>query len=252
MGYFTYNNRNVYYTELGSGRPLLLLHGNTASSNMFGGIAEQFAINRKVVLIDFLGHGRSDRLERFPVDLWYDEAMQVITLLRERQYACADIIGSSGGALVAINVALETPELIGKVSADSFEGERALPAFTENLREEREQSKLNPGAAMFYKAMQGEDWASVVDNDTDALVRHSAELGAFFHKPLNTLKPDILLTGSLGDEFVAALAPDFFEKTYGDMIAKIGHGSIHLFAHGGHPAMLSNQAEFVRLSEQFL
>lgn len=252
MSYFNYKNKNVYYEELGSGRPLLLLHGNTASSNMFSGAAEQFAVDHKVILVDFLGHGRSDRLKRFPADLWYDEALQVIALLRERQYGCADVIGSSGGALVAINAALEAPELIGKVIADSFEGERALSAVTESLRAERERSKLDPGAVMFYKAMQGEDWACVVDNDTDAVVRHSAELGAFFHKPLNTFKADILLTGSLEDEFVSSLAPDFFEKTYGEMLTKIGHGSMHLFAHGGHPAMLSNQAEFVRLSEQFL
>lgn len=252
MSFFTYNGKSVYYAELGSGRPLLLLHGNTASSNMFGGIAEKFAEGHRVILIDFLGHGRSERLSRFPSDLWYDEAMQIIALLRERQYESADIIGSSGGALVAINAALEAPALIGKVIADSFEGERALPAFTENLAAERERSKLDPGAAMFYKAMQGDDWESVVDSDTDAIVRHSRELGAFFHKPLCELKADLLLTGSLEDEFVSTLCPNFFAKTYGELLAKAGHGSMHLFEHGGHPAVLSSGTEFVRLAEQFL
>ncbi|HQA96877.1 MAG TPA: alpha/beta hydrolase [Clostridia bacterium] len=252
MSRFIYNGKNIYYTELGDGRPLLLLHGNTASSNMFGGVEEQFAANHRVVLLDFLGHGRSDRLERFPADLWYDEAMQVIALMRERQYESVDIIGSSGGALVAVNAALEAPALVGKIIADSFEGERALPAFTENMKEERERSKHDPGAVMFYKAMQGADWESVVDNDTDAVIRHSRELGIFFHKPLCAMQADVLLTGSLEDEFVTALEQDFFRKTYGELLSKIGHGSMHLFEHGGHPAMLSNQAEFVRLSEEFL
>lgn len=252
MSYFSYCGKNIYYSDMGSGRPLLFLHGNTASSNMFGGIAAQFAVNHKVVLIDFLGHGRSDRIDRFPTDLWYDEAMQVIALLREKEFESADIIGSSGGALVAIKVALEAPELVGKVIADSFEGERALPAITGNLREQRAQSKFDPDAVIFYKAMQGDGWESIVDNDTDALVRHSQELGTFFHKPLGALKADILLTGSLEDEFVTTLSQDFFEKTYGDLIAKIGHGSMHLFEHGGHPAMMSNPDEFMKVSEQFL
>lgn len=252
MAYFQYNGKNVYYTEQGSGRPLLLLHGNTASSNMFGSIAGQFAAAHKVVRIDFLGHGRSDRLNCFPADLWYEEAMQVVAFLRKRQYENVDIIGSSGGALVAINAALEAPTRIGQVIADSFEGERALPAFTENLAADREQSKRDPGAVLFYKAMQGEDWASVVDHDTDAVIRHGREIGAFFHKPLSALSANVLLTASLEDEFVSALGPDFFEKTYGEMLKKIGHGSMHLFAHGGHPAMLSNQEAFVRLAEQFL
>ncbi len=252
MSYFTYSGKNVYYEEHGNGRPLLLLHGNTASSNMFGGVTEQFTAHHKVVLIDFLGHGRSERLDRFPTDLWYDEAMQVSTFLRERQYENIDLIGSSGGALVAINVALEKPESVGKIIADSFEGERALPDITENMARDRERSKLDAGAVMFYKAMQGKDWESVVDNDTDAVIRHSREFGAFFHKPLCDLKAEILLTGSLGDEFVCALEPDFFEKTYGELLSEIGHGSMHLFADGGHPAMLSNRTAFVQLAEQFL
>lgn len=252
MSEFTYHGKTIWYAERGSGKPLLLLHGNTASSNMFGGIAEQFAKNCKVILLDFLGHGRSDRLERFPADLWFDEAMQVITLLRERQYQSVDVIGCSGGALVAINAALEAPELIGRIVADSFEGERALAAFTKNLVQDRAHSKLDSGAVMFYKAMQGEDWESVVDNDTDALIRHSREIGAFFHRPLCGLKADILFTGSTEDEFASALGSDFFEKTYEEMLTKIGHGSMHLFPHGGHPAMLSNGAEFVPLVGRFL
>ena len=252
MSFITYNGKNVWYEELGSGKPLVLLHGNTASSNMFGGIAEKFADNHRVILIDFLGHGRSDRLNSFPADLWYDEAMQVTALLRQKQYKGADVIGCSGGALVAINAALEAPECIGKVVADSFEGERALPAFTQNIAAERAASKLAAGAVAFYKAMQGDEWESVVDNDTDAIVRHSREIGAFFHKPLNALGADILLTGSLEDEFGSALCPDYFEKTYKGMLDKIGHGSMHLFEHGAHPAMLSNQAEFLLLCEQFL
>lgn len=252
MSSFPYHGNTIWYEALGSGFPLLLLHGNTASSHMFGGVAQQFAKRRKVILMDFLGHGRSDRLERFPADLWFDEAMQVIALLRWLQLARADIIGSSGGALVAINAALEAPELVGKIIADSFEGERALPAFTEQMALDRERSKLDAGAVRFYKAMQGEDWESVVDNDTGAVIRHSREIGAFFHRPLRELKAEILLTGSLEDEFTSVLGQDFFEKTYGELLMKIGHGSMHLFARGGHPALLSNQAEFVPLAERFL
>lgn len=252
MSYFSYHGKNVWYAEKGGGKPLLLLHGNTASSNMFGGVAEQFAETHKVILLDFLGHGRSYRLDRFPTDLWYDESMQVIALLRERRYKNVDIIGSSGGALVAINVALEAPELIGKVIADSFEGEQAMTAFTENVTNDRACSKLDADAVAFYKAMQGEGWESVVDNDTDAIIRHSRQIGTFFHRPLCDLKADILLTGSREDEFASALGSDFFEKTYGELLAKIGHGSMHLFTHGGHPAMLSNYSEFVRLAERFL
>lgn len=251
MSYFRYKEKNVYYTEVGSGKPLLLLHGNTASSNMFLSIAPLYADKNNVILIDFLGHGKSDRLDIFPTDLWYDEAQQLIAFLRDKGYAGANIIGSSGGALVAINAALEAPELIEKVIADSFEGEFPLKEVTQSLAAGREASKHNEGARAFYRAMHGDDWERVVDCDTDAILRHEKQRGRFFHRELTELKADILLTGSRQDEFLAALSPDYFDRTYGDMLGKIGHGKMHLFDTGGHPAMLSNQAQFVSLSQHF-
>lgn len=251
MDYFIFNDNHVYYKEFGTGTPLLFLHGNTASSNMFTEIAEKYRKNFKVILIDFLGHGKSDRLKEFPTDLWFNEAEQVIAFLREKQYTNVNIIGSSGGALVAINVALEAPDLVNKVIADSFEGEKPQKTFTENIKEDREYSKHDENAKMFYVYMHGSDWEQVVDNDTDAISRHAKEIGVFFHKPLQLLKADILLTGSKRDEFISALSPDYFEEVYGKLIEKIGHGKIHLFNTGGHPAMLTNSEEFYQLSMNF-
>jgi pimeloyl-ACP methyl ester carboxylesterase len=251
MPYFTYNGYSCYYEEKGEGRPLLLLHGNSASSTMFYEIADQFALHYKVILIDFLGHGQSDRVEQFPADLWYDEARQVIAFLKQKNYKDVLLIGSSGGALAAINVALEAPELIDKVVADSFEGEVPLKEFTENVIKDREASKQDKDARMFYEYMHGSDWEGVVDNDTDAIVAHAKTIGYFFHKPLNTLKAKILMIGSKEDEFTSAVGKDFFAETYGGMIKKIGHGRYHIFEKGRHPACLSNRDEFFNISHKF-
>lgn len=251
MSYFNFDNKRVYYTEFGNGTPLLLLHGNTASSNMFAEIAEKYKKNFKVILIDFLGHGKSDRLDKFPADLWFYEAKQTIAFLREKQYSKVNIIGSSGGALVAINVALEASELVNKVIADSFEGEKPLKAFTENIEVDRENSKQNENAKAFYLYMHGLDWEQVVDNDTSAIIRHEKEIGKFFHKDLQSFKSDILLTGSKEDEFIGTISPNYFEKVYGELVSKIGHGKINLFETGGHPAMLTNQDSFYQLSMEF-
>lgn len=252
MSYIKYQSKNIFYQELGSGRPLLLLHGNTASSNMFLSIAEEYSKQYKVILFDFLGHGKSDRIEHFPVDLWYEEAQQVIDFLRQKNYSDVYIIGSSGGALVATNVALERPDLAKKVIADSFEGEASLEGFTANIFKDRENSKQNVEARMFYEAMHGDDWESVVDNDTYAIAKHAKTIGKFFHKQLNELRSTILFTGSQEDEFVKFIRPNYYKNVYVNLIKKIGHGDMYIFDKGGHPAMLSNGDSFVSISKEFL
>ena len=230
---------------------LLFLHGNTASSNMYAQIAEKYKQHYRVVLIDFLGHGKSDRLDEFPVDLWFYEAQQVIAFLKEKQYTDVNIIGTSGGAMVALNAALEAPELVVKVIADSFQGEQANKAFTQNLLIDRKRAKEDPGARAFYAYMHGSDWAQIVDQDTDAVIRHEKEIGRFFHQPLHELKADILLTGSRKDEFMCAVSEHYLEDVYKNMLSQIGHGKMHLFSSGGHPAMITNQDEFYQISRNF-
>lgn len=247
-----YQGKRLHYTDQGAGTPLLLLHGNTASSNLFYGIDRCYAAGFRVICPDFLGHGASDRLEGFPPDLWFFEAQQTIALLQSLNLGPAHLIGTSGGALVAINVALEAPELVGKVIADSFEGDHSLPAVVDLLAVDREASKQDENARQFFTYMHGEDWEGVVDNDTAAVLRHHRELGRFFHRPLSELKADVLLTGSREDEFLLTLGPDFMEEVYRGLLAQIGHGSLHLFPSGPHPAMLSNPEDFYRLSLDFL
>lgn len=65
MSYFNYQSKNIYYTETGNGKPVVFLHGNTASSKMFEPLLPLYEEHCKVILLDFLGHGRSDRLVDF-------------------------------------------------------------------------------------------------------------------------------------------------------------------------------------------
>lgn len=248
MAYFNYQSHEIYYQEIGNGTPLLMLHGNTASSVMFSEIATKYTQDYKVVLIDFLGCGKSDRVHQWAEDLWYDEAMQVICLLEEKRYQKVNIIGTSGGALAALNIALERPDLVNKLIADSFEGERANLAVTEALQLGREASKQNTGAKMFYEMMNGPDWEAVIDADTQAIIAHANHIVDFFHKPLTELKPDILLMGSRKDSFFPT---GFYDEVFAQILHKTGHGQQHLFDYGDHPAMLSNQDEFVAISKAF-
>ena len=83
MSYFAYQGMRIYYQEYGKGTPWIFLHGNTASSassRMFEPLLPLYQSHGKIVLIDFLGNGQSERLPTFPSDIWADQGRQVVEL----------------------------------------------------------------------------------------------------------------------------------------------------------------------------
>ena len=159
-----------------------------------------------------------------------------------------NIIGCSGGALAAINVAHEYPELVNALIADSFEGTEADPEITNQIKIGRAQAKHFDGFVSYLQMLHGDDWEDVFDCDTDAVLRHASEVGKFFHKPLSELRVKLLLTGSLEDDmFPKEHCKGLFEK----ICAETEYAQMHIFEHGGHPAMMSNQDEFVELCKSF-
>ena len=65
MSYFNYQSKKIYYKETGSGKPIVFLHGNTASSRMFELILPLYEDKFHVILIDFLGHGNQTGWKNF-------------------------------------------------------------------------------------------------------------------------------------------------------------------------------------------
>ena len=122
MSYLTFHSKKIFYKEAGRGKPLIMLHGDTASSRMFEFLLPLYRENYRVILLDFLGNGQSDRVDRFPENLWITQAEQVIALIEHLKIEKVNLLGTSGGAWVAVNTALKRPDLIDKVIADSFDG----------------------------------------------------------------------------------------------------------------------------------
>lgn len=98
MTFFEYQSKQIYYEIIGNGEPLIMLHGDTASSKMFEMLIPMYQQYFEVILIDFLGNGRSDRIERFPANLWVTQADQIIALIEHLQLNEVNLLGTSGGA----------------------------------------------------------------------------------------------------------------------------------------------------------
>lgn len=248
MSYFKYHSKRIFYKEAGSGKPLIMLHGDTASSTMFEMLLPLYQEHFRVILIDFLGNGKSDRVSKFPADLWISQAQQVIALIEHLQLDKVNLLGTSGGAWVAINTALERPDLIEKVISDSFDGRTLHQNFAENLLKEREYAKHDTYATQFYEWCQGEDWETVVDLNTQALVECAKNKMPLFSKPLESLTVPILFIGSLQDDMCRK---DILEE-YTEMKKLVKNGSIHTFDTGGHPAIATNGEKFADIVLNFL
>ena len=91
MSYFIYQNKKIFFEEYGDGIPLLLLHGNSLSSRMFLPIIDDLQKYTKVILIDFLGNGYSDRTSHISDDLWYDEALQTTQICVQHHQEAAGV-----------------------------------------------------------------------------------------------------------------------------------------------------------------
>lgn len=247
MSYFIYQSKRIYYSEQGSGKPVVFLHGDAASSKMFAPLLPLYTEEFRVILIDFLGNGKSDRVEEFSADLWQEQARQTIALLEHLQYGKVNLVGTSGGAWVAINAALMRPDFVERVVADSFDGRTLAEDFAENLVKERSAAKKDEQAAGFYEWCQGEDWEEVVDKNTDALLRCAKEKRSLFWKALEQLRNPTLLMGSKGDEMVRN---DFLAEY--ETIAGLTEAEICVFESGFHPVIVSNGERAAEVIGRFL
>ena len=89
--YASVNGLDVYYETHGSGRPIVLLHGGLGSGEMFGPVLALLAAERKVVLPDLQGHGRTALGERpFTLQAMGDDMAAIVNRLGHEQ---VDVLG---------------------------------------------------------------------------------------------------------------------------------------------------------------
>ncbi len=247
MAYFNFENRKVFYKIKGKGKPLFLLHGNTVSSKMFDTVIKLYTKKYLVLLIDFPGHGKSERISQFQTDFWFYNARVCYALLNHLKITNISVIGTSGGALVGLNLALEHPELVNLLIADSFEGEYPLSSYISTIKMDRERDKKKFIAQLIWFYMHGFGWKKIVDSDTKVNLDFYESGKSFFHKSISDLEIPTYLTGSLMDEYCSSL-----DKIYAELADKNSHINVHLFKWGKHPAMITNKNNFFNLVQKLI
>jgi pimeloyl-ACP methyl ester carboxylesterase len=127
---FAWNGHRLAYETYGGGdRVLVLLHGLLMDAQLNRGVARVLATRgHRVVLLDLLGHGRSDKPQHaaeYRVDVYTD---QVVALLDHLGVERAVVGGLSLGANVSLQVAARHPERVQGLVIEMPVLERAVPA----------------------------------------------------------------------------------------------------------------------------
>ncbi len=103
----------LHYAEQGHGKPMLLLHGNGEDGSYFTHQIAYFSKNRRVIVPDTRGHGKSPRgsapftIRQFAEDL--NNFMERLDINK------ADILGFSDGGNIALAFALKFPEKVDRL-----------------------------------------------------------------------------------------------------------------------------------------
>jgi pimeloyl-ACP methyl ester carboxylesterase len=239
-----FSDRWLFCREAGAGAPLLIIPGNTASSACHGGELAHFAARYRAICPDLPGTGQSGRLDTWPKDWWAASAAAIIAFLDQRQIARCAVIGTSGGAAIALLAALAAPTRITAVIADSV-----VPHFPANQVRAQlvARAEQTPAQQSFWSLAHGADWKQVVAADT-AMLAHYATTGVdYFQGRLDQVQCPVLITASLADSVLPAVGAQLCA-----MVQALPHGQLFLTNTGDHPLMWSRPADFRLVADAFL
>ncbi|MBB4921437.1 alpha/beta fold hydrolase [Kitasatospora kifunensis] len=107
---FETGDGHLVYRDTGVGQPVVLLHGGFLDHRMWDDQVPALAARYRVIAPDTRGHGGSANASRL-----FRQADDVAALLRHLELGPAVLVGLSMGGGIAVDTALEYPELVRAV-----------------------------------------------------------------------------------------------------------------------------------------
>jgi pimeloyl-ACP methyl ester carboxylesterase len=120
LRYTTIHGHRVAYRLAGQGPPIILIHGITASSQVWEPVAERLAANHTVLAPDLLGHGQSAKPRGDYSMGAFASGIRDLALSLELEPAT--VVGHSLGGGVAMQFAYQFPERTARLALVSSGG----------------------------------------------------------------------------------------------------------------------------------
>lgn len=240
----------LYARDEGSGPVVVLLHGVGSNHTVWNGVFRALLPEFHLIAPDLRGHGRS----KAPADSQFTFAEMVgdvVRLLEARNVSAAHVVGLSGGALLALRLALDRPERfrsLTMVSGAAYTDSHTR-AISERWREVYAKDGRDAFALRLLKDLYYPDWieahldfadqlrAQVRRQDFGPAERWARSMERFDERPrIAALKPPTLIIQAMNDEVVDA--------SHGRILRQsIDGAKIRILADTGHMVPIERPSE---------
>lgn len=106
------NDIELYYEKYGTGKPIILIHGNQETHEIFDKLIEKLKSNYEVFAIDSRCHGQSENPKQISYNLMCDDIIQFIKKLNIEKPI---LYGFSDGGIIGLLVAIKEPDLLSNL-----------------------------------------------------------------------------------------------------------------------------------------
>jgi len=113
--YVMINELRVHYVDEGDGEIILCLHGEPSWSYLYRKMIPPLSANHRVIAMDFIGFGRSDKFikrEAYPFHMHHETFIRFIQELDLKQVT---LVVQDWGGLIGLTVASEIPERFARL-----------------------------------------------------------------------------------------------------------------------------------------
>jgi pimeloyl-ACP methyl ester carboxylesterase len=249
---------DLYYEEVGEGAPILLIHPSGATASTWGSAVDELAGVGRVITYDRRGYARSGG---DPVRRVSTHTADAAALLERVGTAPAVVVGTSSGAMIAIDLAVRSPDLVRAVI--EHEGPwrftrhlprgpqvRALATIGSLVIRSRQSEAAEALLRSAYSYRDGgtawdafpEEWRRAGrENAKAALWDFLTTIGN--HPPASDLATvDVPVVCSYGGR-----SPDFIVRCTRSLAAAISGARTHRIEGAGHAAPFDAPTNFVQL-----
>ncbi len=243
MTFIKTSQGDVFHQIQGKGSKLMLLHADYASSREFEALFPELIKKFQVITMDYPGCGRSPR-RALSYDYYKENAKAAVDIIRAKDLDPVWVIGSGGGAITALWMAIMAPSKIRGVIADSFTEFYEKKDIQRDLAAHEDPT---PQMVDFFADMNGDDWQMVISQVDRVLAQMSEQNRSVFNWRLEDVKCPVLITASKTDHLISNIEPKL------EAVAEqIQNCKLIFYPEGEHPSMWSQKKDFWKDAKEFI